>query len=299
MSNSAKPFLKWAGGKGSVVGRLDLLLPAEFDTWEDVSYVEPFVGGGAMLFHMLKVHRNIRRVVINDINPDLISVYRFVKDNPFALFESTLEYQAEYMRRDIVEKEQFYYQSRNRYNNGQLSDIQRAALFLFLNHTCYNGLFRVNSKGHFNVPFGHRVSIGLDNPASIMDAHRVMNSVDFCILRPGDYKNTYRHLSRHGKSFIFLDPPYRPLSSTAYFKSYSTDPFGDKQQAELRSYCDRLSNKGCFFMLCDSDSKNDDGTSFFEALYEGYSIMRIDVPRYINANGQERSKIKEVLIRNY
>lgn len=299
MSICAKPFIKWAGGKGSVVGRLNMLLPPEFDMWEDVSYIEPFVGGGAMLFNMLKTHHNIRKVIINDINPDLILVYRLVKDNPEALIESTLEYQNAYMECDLAGKEHFYYRSRDRFNNDDLNDVHRAALFLFLNHTCFNGLFRVNANGHFNVPFGHRVSACLDNPEVILDAHYVLNSVDCRILNPGDYKRVFRYLSRKGRNFIFLDPPYRPLSTTSYFKSYSNDPFGDKQQAELRLFCDRLSNKGCYFMLCDSDSRNLDGSSFFEALYEGYNFIRIDVPRYINAHGQDRRGIKEVLIRNY
>lgn len=132
-----------------------------------------------------------------------------------------------------------------------------------------------------------------------MATHRVLNSVELNILRPGDYKNTALHLSTRGHNFVYFDPPYRPLSTTSYFKEYSNDPFGDQQQVELKFFCDRLNRRGCSIMLSNSDSKNDDGTSFFEALYEGYNITRIDVPRFINANGQGRSKIKEVLIRNY
>lgn len=295
----AKPFVKWAGGKGSVVDQLNTLLPAGFDDWEDVTYIEPFVGGGAMLFNVLQTHRNIRRVVINDINPDLIQVYLLVKNNPQYLIDETAVFQSEYTRRDTAGKKQLFYQSRERYNNGEMDDNQRAVLFLFLNHTCYNGLFRVNAHGKFNVPFGRYVSPGFDNPETIMETHRVLNSVDFNILRPGDYKSVAAHLSLRGRNFVYFDPPYRPLSSTSYFKEYSNDPFGDNQQVELKRFCDRLSHRGCYVMLSNSDSKNEDGSSYFEALYAGYNICRIDVPRFINANGQGRSKIKEVLIRNY
>lgn len=295
----AKPFVKWAGGKGSVVDQLNSLLPVDFDNWEDVTYIEPFVGGGAMLFYMLQAHHNIRRVVINDINPDLIKLYNIVKTDPEYLIEVTASFQAEYSERDSAAKKQLFYQCRDRYNNEPLNENERAALFLFLNHTCYNGLFRVNNQGKFNVPFGRYVSTGFDSPETIMETHRVLNSIEFNILRPGDYKNTALHLSTRGRNFVYFDPPYRPLSTTSYFKEYSNDPFGDEQQVELKLFCDRLNRRGCSIMLSNSDSKNDDGSSFFEALYEGYNITRIDVPRFINANGQGRSKIKEVLIRNY
>lgn len=295
----AKPFVKWAGGKGSVVDQLNALLPAEFDDWEDVTYIEPFVGGGAMLFYMLQTHRNIRRVVINDINPDLIQAYKLVKNDPGYLIENTTKYQNEYTNRDAAGKKQLFYQSREHYNSNGVDDNQRAVLFLFLNHTCYNGLFRVNTQGRFNVPFGRYVSPGFDNPETIMETHRVLNSVDFIILDPGDYKNIATHLSLRGRNFVYFDPPYRPLSTTSYFKEYSNDPFGDEQQVELKRFCDRLGRRDCYVMLSNSDSRNDDGSSYFEALYSGYNISRIDVPRFINANGQGRSKIKEVLIRNY
>lgn len=295
----AKPFVKWAGGKGSVVDQLNSLLPVDFDNWGDVTYIEPFVGGGAMLFYILQAHHNIRRVVINDINPDLIKLYNIVKSDPQYLIDVTASLQAEYSGRDTVAKKQMFYQARERYNNEVLNENERAALFLFLNHTCYNGLFRVNNQGKFNVPFGRYVSTGFDSPDTIMETHRLLNSVEFNILRPGDYKSVALHLSTRGQNFVYFDPPYRPLSATSYFKEYSNDPFGDEQQVELKLFCDRLSRRGCSIMLSNSDSKNEDGTSFFEALYEGYNISRIDVPRFINANGQGRSKIKEVLIRNY
>lgn len=295
----AKPFVKWAGGKGSVVDQLSTFLPVDFDSWEDVTYIEPFVGGGAMLFYMLQAHHNIRRVVINDINPYLIKLYNIVKTNPKYLIEVSSLFQAQYSVRDAGAKKQMFYQLRDRFNNELLDENERAALFLFLNHTCYNGLFRVNNQGKFNVPFGRYVSTGFDSPETIMETHRVLNSLELNILRPGDYKNTALHLSTRGHNFVYFDPPYRPLSTTSYFKEYSNDPFGDQQQIELKQFCDRLDRRGCSIMLSNSDSKNDDGTSYFEMLYEGYNITRIDVPRFINANGQGRSKIKEVLIRNY
>lgn len=295
----AKPFVKWAGGKGSVIDQLSMFLPSGFNLWDDVTYIEPFVGGGAMLFYMLQAHKNIRRVVINDINSDLIHVYNLVKKNPQYLIDVITSFNKEYTERDTVGKKQLFYQSRDRYNNDTLNEDERAALFLFLNHTCYNGLFRVNRQGRFNVPFGRYVSPGFDNPETIMATHQVLNSVDLNILRPGDYKKVSSHLSTRGHNFVYLDPPYRPLSTTSYFKEYSNDPFGDQQQVELKLFCDRLISRGCYIMLSNSDSKNADGSSFFETLYDGYTISRIDVLRYINSKVQGRSKIQEVLIRNY
>lgn len=295
----AKPFVKWAGGKASVVEQLNRLLPPGFDEWEDVTYIEPFVGGGALLFYMLRFHNNIRRVVINDINKDLIWAYHLVKDDPHSLIYLTNKLKTEYLLRDDKGKESFYYANRNRYNNDSIDANERAALFLFLNHTCFNGLFRVNLNGHFNVPFGRYSSPAIFDSGNILEANRIMNAVDFSIIDPGDYKITAKHVSKKGVNFFYIDPPYRPLSMTSYYKGYSNDPFGDQQQIELRHFCDSISRKGHFFMLSNSDSKNNDGTSFFDDLYHGYHLCRIEVPRHINADGQGRSRINEVLIRNY
>lgn len=222
-----------------------------------------------------------------------------VKAEPEILISLTNDLQVEYLNRGIAGKESFYYECRDRYNNAILDANHRTALFIFLNHTCFNGLFRVNTAGHFNVPFGRYNSPVICDPSSIMETHRVMNSLAFTILPPGDYKNTAKHLSRKGLNFIYLDPPYRPLSNTSYYKGYSNEPFGDKQQVDLKLFCDKLTDKGHYLMLSNSNSLKEDGTSYFEDLYEGYNLCKVEVPRFINANGLERRRIKEVLIRNY
>ena len=149
-----KPFVKWAGGKGCIAVQLNSMLPLDFDSQEDITYVEPFVGGGALLFTILQKHNNIKRVVINDINRDLIYTYRLIKENPGRLIKLTDVLQNAYLNKDCEGKKRMYYAERERYNKEDIDVIQRSALFLFLNHTCFNGLYRVNSKGLFNVPFG-------------------------------------------------------------------------------------------------------------------------------------------------
>ena len=152
----AKPFIKWVGGKGQLIEQLEALLPADFDRWENVTYIEPFVGGGAMLFHMLQKHKNIKSAVINDINSDLTTCYKVVRDNPTELVNSLKEIQREYysLKTEDVRK-QFYMLMRDEFNTKLLTPIRNTTLFFFLNRTCFNGLYRVNKSGLFNVPFGH------------------------------------------------------------------------------------------------------------------------------------------------
>lgn len=295
-----KPFVKWAGGKGNLLEQLNPLLPQDFNHRDNITYIEPFVGGGAMLFNVLHQHNNIRRVVINDINRDLIHSYRLVKSHPDILIDYLHDFSAQYQQRDMDGKEELYYTFRDHYNHGDCNDDERAALFVFLNHTCYNGLFRVNANGYYNVPFGQYASAIICNDDVIMEDHRLMNSIDFLIHEPGDYREVLKHISTTGRNFVYIDPPYRPVNASASnFKEYSSSSFGDPQQVELKVFCDKLSRRGCWVMISNSDSKNDDGSSYFEQLFEGYNICRVEAPRPINANGDGRSKVKEVLIRNY
>lgn len=295
----AKPFVKWAGGKGNLLQQLEALLPADFDNQQHVTYIEPFVGGGAMLFHMLQNHPNIERAVINDINQDLIHCYRLVKDNPQELINELSAIEKEYYSYEPGDQKEVFYAFRDKFNSEALQPTERAALFVFLNHTCFNGLFRVNASGKFNVPFGRYKHPIICNEELLMEDHRLLNSVELIIREPGDYKLVQRNLGRRGLNFVYFDPPYRPLSTTSYFKEYSNSPFGDDQQVELKLFCDRLTDMGCQIMLSNSDSKNDDGSSYFEGLYEGYRYELIFAPRYINAFPKKRVKLTETVIRNY
>lgn len=299
ITTNAKPFVKWAGGKGNLLSKLEALLPAIFSDLSNVTYIEPFIGGGAMFFYMLQKYKCIKRAVINDINPDLIRCYQLIKNNPQTLIERLKEIENNYYHCDVYGRKDLYYAYREQYNYSQEDIDERAAVFIFLNRTCYNGLFRVNALGKYNVPYGRYKKPMICNEKVIMADHELLNSIEVIIRPPGDYKLVTRNLSRNGYNFMYFDPPYRPLLDESNFKSYSNNPFGDIQQEELKSFCDQMGRKGCRIMLSNSDSKNPDGSSYFEALYQGYIINRINAPRFINVNPQKRAKLTEVVIRNY
>lgn len=296
---TAKPFVKWAGGKGNLLQVLDSLLPTNFDELQSVTYIEPFVGGGAMLFHMLQNHSCIRKAVINDINPDLIHCYELIARTPDTLIEQLRIIEDNYYCKDALGRKELYYANRYRYNNERIHPDEKAALFIFLNHTCYNGLYRVNADGKFNVPYGQYKKPIICNEELLMADYLLLSSVELVIREPGDYKLTRQNVSRVYPNFFYFDPPYRPLYGSSNFKEYSNHPFEDEQQMELKEFCDGLSLRNCLFMQSNSDSKNHDGNSYFEDLYEGYYFQRILVPRFINANPQKRTKLEEIIIRNY
>ncbi len=295
----SKPFVKWAGGKGNLLQKLEALLPANFDDLHDVTYIEPFVGGGAMLFHMLHRHKCIRRAVINDINPDLIHCYRLIATSPQELIDRLKNIENNYYSVALSTRKELFYAYRDQYNSEGVSPDERAALFVFLNRTCFNGLYRVNAAGKFNVPYGRYKKPVICNEELIMTDHRLLNSVELIIRQPGDYKLVGQNLSKKNMNFVYFDPPYRPISETSSFREYTNNPFDDKQQEELKEFCDKLTNQNCYIMLSNSDSKNASGESYFEDLYEGYNFERIDAPRYINAFTEKRVKLTEVVIRNY
>lgn len=295
----AKPFVKWAGGKGNLLQKLEALLPANFDDLKNVTYIEPFVGGGAMLFHMLYHHKCIRRAVINDINPDLIRCYEMIARTPQVLIDRLSAIEKEYYSLEIPARKELYYAYRDQYNSDGIHPDERAALFIFLNRTCFNGLYRVNAAGKFNVPYGRYKKPLICNRELIMADHQLLSSAELIIRQPGDYKFVRQNLSRSNVNFVYFDPPYRPLSVTSSFKEYSNSPFGDKQQEELKTFCDKLSSLHCLIMQSNSDSKTENGDSYFEALYEGYDIQRILASRFINANPEKRVKLTEVVIKNY
>ncbi len=296
---AARPFVKWAGGKGNLLQKLEALLPAKFDDLQNITYIEPFVGGGAMLFHMLRHHKCIRRAVINDINSDLIRCYQLIAKQPQTLIERLKVIENSYYSVEFAKRKEVFYTYRDHYNSEGVNPDERAALFIFLNHTCFNGLHRVNASGKFNVPYGRYKKPIICNEDLIMADHQLLNSVDLVIRQPGDYKLVRHNISRKNINFVYFDPPYRPLSDTSYFKEYSNNPFEDVQQEELKFFCDSLSDQNCLIMQSNSDSKTEDGNSYFDTLYTGYNIQRILAPRFINADAEKRKKLTEVVIRNY
>ena len=291
-----KPFVKWAGGKGSLVKHLSAHLPDNFRDKRNVTYVEPFVGGGAMLFYMLTHFTNIRRVVINDVNEDLIFCYKLIKNTPQTLIEQLKRIANEYLQlSNMDEKSRYYYKVRDKYNSKETIDEEKAAYFMFLNKTCFNGLYRVNTCGKFNVPFGKYKNPTICDDKLILADHELLKKVD---INAGDYSEIMRFLGK-GYNYIYIDPPYRPLSGTAYFKEYSHNVFDDKEQEKLKIFCDIMTARGCKIMQSNSNSMDDDGESYFAKLYQGYHITQIEAHRYINAHVGKRNKETELLIMNY
>ena len=226
----AKPFVKWAGGKGSLVKLLSTHLPDDFCNQDSITYIEPFVGGGAMLFYMLTHFTNIHRVVINDVNKDLIFCYNLIKNNPQTLIKQLKLIEKEYLQLpNMDEKSRYYYNIRDDYNNKEIIDKEKAAFFLFLNKTCFNGLYRVNTSGKFNVPFGKYKNPTICDEKLILADQKLLEKVE---IYTGDYSNITKHLGQN-YNYIYIDPPYRPLSGTAHFKEYSHNIFDDKEHKRI------------------------------------------------------------------
>lgn len=294
-----KPFVKWAGGKGRLIKQLDANLPHFFNTPNEICYIEPFVGGGAMLFHMLQKYPIISKIVINDINENLIACYRIIKDKPNDLVSLLKGIENRFLSEKQEARQEFFYAYRDDFNNKtNLAEINKCALFIFLNRTCFNGLYRVNLKGRFNVPYGRYVNPTICDDSTIFAVSGALNRVDV-IIKTGEYKNIMEDITNPANTFVYLDPPYRPLLGENNFHSYSKGSFSDQQQEELKRFCDELNELGVRWLLSNSDSKNEDGSSYFEDLYDNYVYQTIYAPRAINAFGEGRRKITESLIKNY
>lgn len=298
MSVKAKPFVKWAGGKSSLLGQLNTWLPHGFLESGGITYVEPFVGGGALLFHLLQQYPSIQRVIINDINEDLINCYRAIKDNPNRLINKLERIEKDYYHLRVEDRKEFYYTIRQEYNARRANSLTLASYFVFLNHTCFNGLYRVNSNSGFNVPYGRNNNVKICNKELLLADHALFSRLDMTIMC-GSYESVISKIDNHERTFVYLDPPYLPISVTSYFKQYSNSPFGTEEQVTLRHFCDSLTEKGCRFMLSNSDCKTEDGRSYFELLYDGYDFHTVNAKRFISAQGNRRKDTTEVLIRNY
>lgn len=298
---SARPFIKWVGGKSQLLQQLEKLLPENFSQWENVTYIEPFVGGGAMLFFMLQRFPNIKRVIINDINRNLTETYNVIKSSPEKLIMFLHDIETKYFLLSTQElRKNFYLEMRNRFNEENLTNIERSGLLIFLNRTCFNGLYRENSKGKFNVPFGRYNNPKICNDEVIFADSYVLNECDVQILN-GNFENISQYIDENNSNFIYFDPPYRPLNATSSFNSYVKDPFGDESQIALANFCRQLSQKeNVFWMLSNADcSASNPKDTFFEELYSGFDINRVYASRMVNANASKRGKLTELLIRNY
>jgi len=296
MKTIAKPFIKWAGGKSQILDDIRAKYPAELGKGI-TKYAEPFVGGGAVLFDVLNCY-TLESVYISDINSELITTYTVIRDNADALIALLYAMQSDYWQVDEETRKVYYYAKRERFNAlkaAQNNIIEIAALFIFLNRTCFNGLYRVNSKGGYNVPMGSY------KKPSICDAENIL-AVSACLqgvqIVCGDYQMSRAFIDN--KTLAYFDPPYRPLSQMSSFTAYAQDGFGDSEQADLARFIDELSDKGAFVVASNSDPKNTNADDdFFDMLYSKHTILRISANRMINSSASGRGKINELLIASY
>lgn len=293
-----KPFVKWAGGKSQLLEDIRLSFPSELGT--SISrYCEPFVGGGAVLFDVLSSF-DFKEVLINDINAELINVYQVVKSNVHELIKKLELYQDEFWPLDELGRREYYYQRRNEFNSITLSKkgkdkIKEASLFIFLNKTCFNGLYRVNKKGQFNVPIGSYKKPLISDKDNLLNISILLKDVT---IRQGDYKECIDFAGKD--SFFYLDPPYRPLSATSSFTSYSKYDFSDEEQVQLKLFIDEITKKGSKILLSNSDPKFANANDcFFDSLYREYEISRVIAKRMINCDGKSRGNVSELLISSY
>ena len=261
----AKPFIKWVGGKSQLIEQLDEQLPADFGNWKNITYIEPFVGGGAMLFYMLQHYPNIKHAIINDINSDLTTCYRTVRDTPEQLIDSLKDIEKAYLALESEDaRREFFMAVRDRYNEKNLEPIENTTKFIFLNRTCFNGLYRVNKKGLFNVPFGKYTNPTICDAETIRKDSELLQRV---VILNEDFEETIEHAQ--GNTFFYFDPPYRPLSDTSSFNDYTKESFNDDAQIRLKEFCDRINSSGYKFMLSNSDCKGkNEEDNFFVLLYQ-------------------------------
>lgn len=291
-----KPFVKWAGGKGQLLEQLDALFPRALREGKIKAYVEPFVGGGAMLFHILTHYPAIERVIINDLNADLTGVYRVVKERPQALIVALRDIQAEFFAlEEMAARKDYYLAKRARYNARSAEAVEQAALFIFLNRTGFNGLYRVNASGEYNVPFGKAKRPQICDEQTLLADSRLLQKVE---ILTGDFAGVAERMTE--PAFVYLDPPYRPLPKTPSFTAYAKEGFNDDQQRRLAAFCRTLDAQGHRWLLSNSDPANTDPEdTFFDELYRGFEIHRVYASRMINAKADGRGKITELAIRNY
>lgn len=297
VSNKVKPFLKWAGGKSSLLSEIRRYYP--FDDGKITKYVEPFVGGGAVLFDILNKYE-LEAVYINDSNAELINAYCIVRDDVNALIEALRTMQNEFLPMSTEERKAYYTDKRNQFNDliGDSSSnnkVLKSALMIFLNKTCFNALYRVNSKGLFNVPMGtYRNPTICDEDNLRAVSEKLQDVTIWC----GDYHSTIDFID--SKTFIYLDPPYRAISKTSNFTSYTKDWDGDKSQIALSEFIDDVRAEGALVLMSNSNPKNTDAEdSFFDTLYSSYNIKRVEAKRSINCKADGRGAVKELLISNF
>jgi len=298
-SRQIKPFLKWAGGKGQLIEQISSFLPTSFKTGKVKKYFEPFLGGGAVYF-WLADHYDFEQAYLYELNPSVAICYQVIQTNINKLIKELSSLEKEYISGSEKAREKLFYEKREEFNGflkrkSANSHLRRAALLMFLNKTCFNGLYRVNSRGEFNVPFGRYKNPTICNEDNLFAVHDLLQNAEILC---ADFEQCLENADN--TSFVYFDPPYRPISATASFTSYSKDNFDDNEQKRLRSVFGELDDRGTNTMLSNSDPKNvDPNDDFFDDLYDGYHIERLNATRLINCNAERRGVITEILVMNY
>lgn len=298
MSEKIRPFVKWAGGKGSLIPQLNNFYPYELKNGIIERYIEPFVGGGAVLIDILQKY-DVQEAYAFDINIDLINSYNVIKNNVNELITILKEMETEYLQLEQEERKNYFYNKRDEYNGYILEEneqsIHRAAQFIYLNRTCFNGLYRVNKSGKFNVPMGSHKNPTICDEENLRKLSELIQNVQF---QYGDYKKSTEYVTEN--TFVYFDPPYRPLNVSSGFTSYTKEDFNDDNQRELATFYRELNERDAKLMLSNSNPKNTNKEDkFFDNIYQGFKIDEIYASRMINANSQGRGKISEILVTNY
>jgi DNA adenine methylase len=300
-SKFAKPFLKWAGGKGQLIDEIDHRLPQELKDGKIKTYVEPFIGGGAIFFHIVQKYPDIDNYIIIDVNKDLTRCYKTIQSHVAEVISELKLFEKFYFsHRTEEQKQEMFLEIRKSFNHEKEESFssQTAAKLIFLNKTCFNGLYRVNKKGVFNVPFG---KYSKPNICPEDNLKKISTLLQKATILCGDFSRCREYVDKN--SFVYFDPPYRPISKTASFTSYAKDSFSEEDQIRLADFCKWLTKKHVKFLLSNSDPKNENPKdSFFETHYpesEGFVIDRVKASRAINCKGDRRGVIAEILVRNY
>jgi len=300
---TARPFLKWAGGKAQLLDAFTARAPRELTEGTLPVFVEPFMGGGAVYFHFNDIFR-FRECHLFDINEELVLAYSVVKNDVSGLIDYLRDVEEEFLSKDDSGRRDYYYAVRDAFNRerkgidfGRYEGawVERAGRFIFLNRTCFNGLYRVNSRGELNVPFGrYKKPKILHEEVLRADSAALRNTT----IHLGDFTHSEPCISRD--SFVYFDPPYRPLNRTSSFTQYSKNRFSDEEQRRLAAFYARCDAKGARLMLSNSDPKNvDPEDRFFDDLYAGYRIDRVPARRAINCDGTKRGEVREIIVMNY
>jgi len=300
----ARPFLKWAGGKAQLLGEFHKRIPQSIMGRGIIErYVEPFLGGGALFFY-LKRNFQVKESFLFDINQDLVVGYRVLKNDPSHLITELSNLEDKYRDKSDEERETFFYNIRKSFNQ-QRADfdyekysnqwVERASYLIFLNKTCYNGLFRQNSKDEFNVPFGKYKNPRICDEKNIIQVNKALEDTEIIM---GDFSNSEGYIKKN--TLVYLDPPYRPISPSSSFTCYAKEGFDDEDQIRLSKFFHRMDKRGAYLMLSNSDPKNVDANDeFFDELYQEYFLERVPAKRSINCDASKRGEIKELIVRNY